>query len=131
MQKKKKHAKKFSIKNFGVPKTPPLRNSLCRPFSCILKGKEAPNIKISGVRGPLGWVWEGGVSAQILYVYALLWFLSLVGIKILVFLVVFLAFFFFFKKRKDLSIKSSALILSKNSGVSWVKQNSAKSAKIG
>ena len=38
----KKHAKKSSIKNFGAPKTPALQNSLCRPFSCILKGKEAP-----------------------------------------------------------------------------------------
>ena len=41
-----KHAKKFSIKNLGAPKNPPRpRNSLCRPFSCILKGRDAPNIK--------------------------------------------------------------------------------------
>ena len=53
----KKHAKKFSIKNFGAPKAPPLRNSLCRPFSCILKGKEAPNIKNSWGQGV---PWGGG-----------------------------------------------------------------------
>ena len=56
----KKHAKKFSIKNFGTPKTPPL-DSLCGPFSCILKGKEAPNIKNLRGQGYLGGgVWEGG-----------------------------------------------------------------------
>ena len=70
---KKKHVKKFSIKNFWAPKTPPPRNSL-RPFSCILKGKEVPNIKNLRGRGSL---WGGGVSAQILYVYALFLVLEL------------------------------------------------------
>ena len=55
----KKHAKKFSIKNLGAPKTPLPGNSSCRPFSCILKGKEAPNIKNS--RGQ-GFFWGGGLG---------------------------------------------------------------------
>ena len=54
---KEKHAKKFSIKNFGAPKTTPPRNPLCRPFSCMLKGKEAPNTK--NLRGQMSF-WGGG-----------------------------------------------------------------------
>ena len=49
-----KHIKNFSIKNFGPPKTPP-QNSLCLGFSCILKGKEPPNIKnLRGQGVPFG-----------------------------------------------------------------------------
>ena len=40
-----KHTKNFSIKNFGAPKTPPLEILYVWAFSCVLKGKEAPNIK--------------------------------------------------------------------------------------
>ena len=73
----KKHPKKLCIKNFLRPPRPPPRNSLCRPFSCILKGKETPNIKNLRGQGSPEKVWEGGGSgrgggsAQILYVYAL------------------------------------------------------------
>ena len=74
----KEHAKKFSIKNLGAPQdSPPPRNSLRGPSSSIPKGKEAPNIKNSRGQGSLQGGSGRGVSAQILYVYALFWFLML------------------------------------------------------
>ena len=42
---KKKAREEIQHKEFCGPQDPPPRNSLCRPFSCILKGKEAPYIK--------------------------------------------------------------------------------------
>ena len=45
-----KHIKNFSIKDFGPPMTPPPEILYVWAFSCILKGKEAPNIK--NLRGP-------------------------------------------------------------------------------
>ena len=75
---KKNHAKKFSIKNSRGPQEPPPRNSSCRAFSCILKGKQGPKHKeFAGSGVPRGGGLGGGVSAQILYVYALFWFLRL------------------------------------------------------
>ena len=63
---KKKHAKKFSIKYIGAPKTPPPRNSLCRPSSCILKGKRGPKQKEFAGRGvPWGGVLGGRVLAKL------------------------------------------------------------------
>ena len=57
----KKHAKKFCIENFGAPKTPPLEILYVALFSCIVKGKEAPNIKnLQGSGVPEGGVWERG-----------------------------------------------------------------------
>ena len=60
IQVQKKHVKNFGIKNFGAPKTPPTRNSLCKPFSCVLKGKKTPNIKNLRGQGSL----EGGGSGR-------------------------------------------------------------------
>ena len=53
-----KHTKNFSIKNFGAPKTPPLEIFYVWVFSCVLKRKEAPNIK--NLRGS-GVPWRGGL----------------------------------------------------------------------
>ena len=54
-QVQKKHAKKFSIKNFGAPKTPPLEILHVGLFPVFRREKSYT---------------KGGVSAQILYVYA-------------------------------------------------------------
>ena len=65
-----KHTKKFSIKNFGTPKTAHL-NSLCLGFFLCFEEKGGPKHKeFTGVRGPLGGGLGGGVSGNILYVYA-------------------------------------------------------------
>ena len=48
-----KHTKNFSIKNFGAPKPPPRRNSLCLGFSLCFEGKEGPKHKeFEGVMAP-------------------------------------------------------------------------------
>ena len=57
----KKHAKKSSIKNIGAPQDP--LKILCVGLFLYSEGKEALNIK--------NFAQSGGVSAQILYVYAL------------------------------------------------------------
>ena len=69
-----KHTKNSSIKNFGAPKKnppPPAEILFVWDFSCILKGKEAPNIKNLGLRDP----WKGGsgrdVLGEVLYVSAI------------------------------------------------------------
>ena len=67
-QVQKKHAKKFSIKNFGAHKPPPPQNSSCRPFSCSKHKDLRGQGSLEGGSGR-------GVSAQILYVYAFFWFL--------------------------------------------------------
>ena len=58
----KKAREEIQHKEFwGPQEPPPPRNSLCRGFSCILKGKEAPNIKNLWGQESLGrGVWEGG-----------------------------------------------------------------------
>ena len=69
-----KHIKNFSIKNFGPPKTPQILYVWV--FSCILKGKEPPNIKnLRGQGSLLGGGSRRGISGKILYVSALLWVL--------------------------------------------------------
>ena len=67
-----KHIKNFSIKNFGPPEAPPPQNFLyVWAFSCILKGKEPPNIKnLRGQGSLLGGGSRRGISGKILYVYA-------------------------------------------------------------
>ena len=50
-----KHTKNFSIKNFG-PKNPPSEFLYVWAFPCVLKGKEAPNIK--NLKG--SWAFWGG-----------------------------------------------------------------------
>ena len=42
---KKSTRRNSAYRILAPPRPPPPRNSLCMPFSCILKGKEAPNIK--------------------------------------------------------------------------------------
>ena len=66
----KKAREDIQHKEFWGPQKPPLRNSLRRPFSCSLKGKEAPNIKNLRGQGSLGGGGlGGGVSTQIPHVY--------------------------------------------------------------
>ena len=76
-QMQKKAREEIRHKEFWGPQDPPSRNSLCRPFSCILKGKRSPQHKeLAGSGVPWAGGLGGGGSAQILYVYALFWFLN-------------------------------------------------------
>ena len=58
--------KDFIIENLEPPKTPPPEILYVWAFACILKGKEAPNIKSLQIMGLLG-----GVSGNVLRVF---WF---------------------------------------------------------
>ena len=73
----KKAREEIQHKEFWGPQDPPPQNSLCRPFSCILKGKRGPNINNLRDQGSPGGGLGEGISAQFLYVYALFWFLKI------------------------------------------------------
>ena len=71
----KKTREDVQQKNFWDPQDPPLE-ILCVGLFPVAKGKEAPNMENLRGQGSLGRVSWRRVSGEILYVYALFWFLN-------------------------------------------------------